>query len=466
MNITYLIGNGFDVNIGLKSRYSDFYEYYVNHHDTDEPDVIKRFKEDINGYIKQESGKDNLQIIDWRDLEIALGQFTEVMTEKEGEILYLDINDKLKAYLKDEFKYFDADAFSHNDFYSQLTNPVTAHFNRVTANGIKNFCLSYTGEERYNIINFNYTSTIEELAGFKGKRLSIGLSFSGKQAYLDSVHHIHQTLQDDEILVGVNDVSQIVNKKFHDNRLLSNMYVKPNTNALLGSGTTQDCETIISNTHLFVIFGTSAGITDQRWWNLVCERLIRSNARLIYFVHQTKKRPHQNLYIEEMKREEISKLFKHAGMDVSAVLESVIDKCYVSFSEKMFKLPVTYNGRIKTENTYKIGTSEATLKVFEMGMKHIAVSVETTAEEIGVPSEGMWLKEFFPNHKYNSQSLLTQKVDDQEVPFDLIPIHNDENRKDIYFEISSFLGKSKNKFLLKPVRSDLKHKALKEVIRK
>lgn len=280
------------------------------------------------------------------------------------------------------------------------------------------------------------------------------------------MHHIHQTLQDDEILVGVNDVSQIVNKKFHDNRLLSNMYVKPNTNALLGSGTTQDCETIISNTHLFVIFGTSAGITDQRWWNLVCERLIRSNARLIYFVHQTKKRPHQNLYIEEMKREEISKLFKHAGMDVSAVLESVIDKCYVSFSEKMFKLPVTYNGRIKTENTYKIGTSEATLKVFEMGMKHIAVSVETTAEEIGVPSEGMWLKEFFPNHKYNSQSLLTQKVDDQEVPFDLIPIHNDENRKDIYFEISSFFGKSKNKFLLKPVRSDLKHKALKEVIRK
>ena len=243
------------------------------------------------------------------------------------------------------------------------------------------------------------------------------------------------------------------------------MYIKPNTNAILGSGINRDCETIISNTDLFVVFGTSAGITDQCWWSLVCERIISSNARLIYFVHQTKKKPHQNLYIEEMKREEISKLFEHAGKDISAVLNSVIDKCYVSFSETMFKMPVTYNGRIKHEVTYKIGNSEATLKILRMGMKHIAVSIETTEEESGVPSEGRWIKEFFPGYKYNSQNLITHKIDDNEVPFDLIPIYNDDTKKDIYFEISSFLGKSKNSFPKKSLKSDLKLKALKEIIK-
>lgn len=79
MNITYLIGNGFDVNIGLKSRYADFYETYVNIHPHDEADVIKRFKAGINDYIKKESHKDNLKAIDWRDLEVALGQFTDQM---------------------------------------------------------------------------------------------------------------------------------------------------------------------------------------------------------------------------------------------------------------------------------------------------------------------------------------------------------------------------------------------------
>ena len=464
MNITYLIGNGFDLNIGLKSSYADFYKAYVKIHPEDEPDIVKRFKQDIISYINKESGKENLQAIDWRDLEIALGQFTEMMTEKEGDILYLDINDRLKEYLKNEFKYFDADAFNQNDFYIQLTNPVTSHFNRVTANEIRNFYLNHSGDENYNIINFNYTTTIEQLSGFNGKRLPIGLSFSGRQAYLDSLLHIHQTLQDDEILIGVNDESQIANKKFHNNRLLSGMYVKPNTNELLGSGIANDCETIISNTHLFVIYGTSAGITDQKWWKLVCERLISSNARLIYFVHQTKKRRHQNLYIEDMKREELRKLFEHAGLEFSLVLDVVINKCYVSFSDMMFKMSVTYNGRIKQERTYKIGNVDATLKIMNLGMKHIALTVETTSEEAGVPAEGMWIKEFFPNYSHNSQFLHTPVVDDKQVPFDLIPIHNDENRKNIYFEISSYWGKGDNKFLFKSAKSDLKQKALRKLL--
>ena len=29
MKVVYLIGNGFDLNLGLKTSYSDFYTYYT-----------------------------------------------------------------------------------------------------------------------------------------------------------------------------------------------------------------------------------------------------------------------------------------------------------------------------------------------------------------------------------------------------------------------------------------------------
>lgn len=28
MNIVHILGNGFDINLGMKTRYADFYDYY------------------------------------------------------------------------------------------------------------------------------------------------------------------------------------------------------------------------------------------------------------------------------------------------------------------------------------------------------------------------------------------------------------------------------------------------------
>lgn len=124
MNITFLIGNGFDVNLGLKTRYVNFYKYYTNLEDTDAPEVVKRFKSEINDFIKRDSKKQSADLIDWRDLEVALGKWTAKITAEEVEPLYLDIIDSLRDYLKSEFKYFDVSAFSEHDFLKYLLDPV------------------------------------------------------------------------------------------------------------------------------------------------------------------------------------------------------------------------------------------------------------------------------------------------------------------------------------------------------
>ena len=44
--ITWIIGNGFDINIGLKTRYTDFYKVYTIVRPGDNA-VIQRFKKEI-----------------------------------------------------------------------------------------------------------------------------------------------------------------------------------------------------------------------------------------------------------------------------------------------------------------------------------------------------------------------------------------------------------------------------------
>ncbi len=45
MNILYILGNGFDINLGLKTRYSDFYKYYIGIESKDEN--IRKLKIDV-----------------------------------------------------------------------------------------------------------------------------------------------------------------------------------------------------------------------------------------------------------------------------------------------------------------------------------------------------------------------------------------------------------------------------------
>ena len=64
MNITFLLGNGFDIGLGLKSGYKSFYPYFVDKANDD--NLIRQA-------IEKEK-KDNYST--WADLEEALGRFT------------------------------------------------------------------------------------------------------------------------------------------------------------------------------------------------------------------------------------------------------------------------------------------------------------------------------------------------------------------------------------------------------
>ena len=74
MNITFLIGNGFDLNLGLNTRYSDFYPYFIE-------------KSTENNMIRTWLEADELL---WADLEEQLGKKLENVKESEQDKFYED----------------------------------------------------------------------------------------------------------------------------------------------------------------------------------------------------------------------------------------------------------------------------------------------------------------------------------------------------------------------------------------
>lgn len=95
MNILFLIGNGFDLNLGLKTRYSEFYEYYKSINS--QSDSINTLKENISTNLEN-----------WSDLELALGSYTDnIRSREEFDEIFEDIGDKLADYLQQEENKFD-----------------------------------------------------------------------------------------------------------------------------------------------------------------------------------------------------------------------------------------------------------------------------------------------------------------------------------------------------------------------
>ena len=94
MDITYLIGNGFDINIGLATRYCDFYEYYKQQPSSNK--TIAKLKNDIRCNYEN-----------WADLEVKLGEYTaDFLEETDFESVFEDIQDNLSQYLEKEQKKF------------------------------------------------------------------------------------------------------------------------------------------------------------------------------------------------------------------------------------------------------------------------------------------------------------------------------------------------------------------------
>lgn len=297
MNIVYLIGNGFDINIGLKTRYKDFYDYYLGLDSTSDNEQVKRLKSHLKEKLSTEDKY-------WSDLEIALGNYTTNFSSlEELELAYNDLNDRFRDFilLVDEEK-LDLSKFNIEKLKKSLAHPENC-FCRAEKESLRKFYANWSNKEcDVKVINFNYTSSIEQLLNYQAAqiRLDVWPHNTGCSVNLSRIIHIHG--KSDIPLIGLNDKSQIANPDLREIVEVQEYLIKPLLNKMQGHRIESDTLLAIKNADVICVYGLSLGRTDADWWDAIAHTLLSKESKLLYYAYDNEIPPYRVQWINRMKR--------------------------------------------------------------------------------------------------------------------------------------------------------------------
>lgn len=278
MNITFFIGNGFDLNLGLKTSYIDFYKKYV-----------PKMKDDLIA----EKINENISL--WSDLELGLAHLVDGLEVEKVDDFFdskISLESGLNNYLENEqekFKILNEDNLA-NEFKEKVIG-FYKEFNDIEKSNYKNIIDSTTERIKYSFVTFNYTNTLDRIIDIvKKKHLNLRHNANryNYEDYIDTPLHIHGVLNDDMIL-GINSMDQISNPTYKDNQELARLMVKPNINKELGRRRNEILMNTIMGSRYICLFGLSIGDTDQVWWSEIVKWLDNNtkNRLVIYARSET-----------------------------------------------------------------------------------------------------------------------------------------------------------------------------------
>lgn len=317
--ITFLIGNGFDLNIGLNTGYQDFYKYYI---ENNKDDMLAK---DINK-----------NYANWSDLELGLGKYTEKVPAVKEEKFWLseqNLENSLVDYLTEEMNKINLDVDERRqkiktamtesllEFYKKVPDYVEKSIEKILSDAQKQFFF----------INFNYTDALDQCV--KIIRRSNVMQDDGD----DDVLHIHGMISGSMVL-GVNDESQIANPIFRNKSEYRRLLIKKDINEFCGNVNVKKVCDIIDGSNIICIFGMSIGVTDKMWWQYIGKWLQGSdNRRLVIFAKgstEYKVKKYSGSYGEKVKQK-----FRDNG-ELADVWDQIESKIHVEVNANMFNFKV------------------------------------------------------------------------------------------------------------------------------
>jgi len=277
MNITFLIGNGFDRNLGLFTAYSDFIKEYKKIDGA--TDTLQK----LNKHIKENEET-------WSVAEVALGQFTEEFEQGEAEQFsecQADFCEHLALYLKEQEKRVNYEFSAENIKTSfKRLNEIINNFPTQEKSVLNEVYQRRLNEIRvFNFVCFNYTGTLDKCLEIVNQAPDVLGSHTYNQRNLNhglgNLVHVHGTV-DKEMIFGVNDETQISKNEIfdcEDGDLYKGLLIKQAANASYMENTDSKAAKLIEDSHIIYIYGMSIGQTDKLWWDRICKWLNAGNDR-------------------------------------------------------------------------------------------------------------------------------------------------------------------------------------------
>ena len=290
MNIVYFLGNGFDLNVGLNTKYEHFYKDLTTIKGNKLKPEIEDLRNSISNYCNGENGE-----IDWSDAELGFGQYISFVKEKDNpDKIVADCHnyfcESLSSYLNKEEKRFPYSKLLKDDsLLTELWNgfiDVCRGLRPADSNKIKKHIDTLGGGYNVRILDFNYTSLVDRLISQIEKKKLYGRRIYRNTAYNNQINclHVHGTTNHG-LAFGVNDDTQFDRSAFEGGLIeYSRQVVKPLFVADMGEEIQEKATSIINSADIFYIYGMSIGNTDLYWWKLLIKQMI-ANKKAILIIH-------------------------------------------------------------------------------------------------------------------------------------------------------------------------------------
>ena len=315
MEITYIVGNGLDIQYGLPTGYRDFYEYQASIY-TVEKEIGR-----VN-YIYEALFADSVnEYENWSDFELFVGQLTkdddifitdEVNREKFLED-FIDVIDDLRDYLKlveEKFVFNDRLEIGFKATLSNLMLDVPKKNVSQISTVLKS---NWIEDDHVNILTLNYTSVFDKL--FKQSETSFYNMHKNNnyRTYIREPIHVHGLLSFGTIL-GVNDHEQISDRFSEAQR---EDLIKSKIISSYRENWEVRNEGIIKQSKIIVLYGVSIGATDKYLWNQIAKHSLSNGVPIIIY-HYVKNFDAGNpLRVKRLYKAVEDKFINNCGMDSS-----------------------------------------------------------------------------------------------------------------------------------------------------
>ena len=279
MNITFMIGNGFDINCGIRTRYTDMYPDYIDAK-TDNP-IIQKFKNDLKqDYMK---GFET-----WNDFEMGMAEYSNNFTNEAEFIACIrDFKNFMTGFLIKEQSAFRKRIENNDALQIDLFHEVGRSLSTFYKNGVVNNTINTIEAimpERnlinYNFISFNYTTEIaNSLIQNSSSYVHIAKGNSCRNL---GVMNIHGNLGRDVVL-GVDNETQFKNLQFQMSSRGKRAFIKPFFNDEFDRQRVQRARAIINNSDVICVYGMSLGDSDLTWRNAIKNWLVSSQYNHLFY---------------------------------------------------------------------------------------------------------------------------------------------------------------------------------------
>lgn len=225
----------------------------------------------------------------------------------------------------------------HRDKFLSDFSMVSKYLGSLDKNRFTDFIEKnrFSASKDASVITLNYTNTLEKFLRFSNPNMStsIGASF-----YLRNIIHVHGLLGH-SIIIGLDNVEQMLNEKFRDNEDIKDFMIKIQSNEVMKETRHRLCEDLINNAHLIILFGVSLGDTDARWWKIIGDNLVkRSNLAMIQHIYAPKSIvPTQLQRLGKLERTQQKCLMQKMRISEGDWTEELRNRLFFTINSSIFK---------------------------------------------------------------------------------------------------------------------------------